>query len=128
MVIRQSKKAPPTPAQIRRSAQRKLARDLKAGNPILPKEITSKAKSVVSERKSLVKQIYDIKQNAFGDRPKWNAKNALKAINIHDKTGKLRSVSDLRHILNTLRNAATPDSVFSDEDIDDDVISALHYH
>jgi hypothetical protein len=98
MVIRPSK-ARNTPAQNRRQAQRQLARDLKAGKPILPTKITSRAKSVSSENRRLVDQIQAIKKATYGDRPSWNAKRSRKAIIADDKTGKVRSLTDLRKVL-----------------------------
>lgn len=99
MVIRQGKKVPLTPAQQRRQAQRQLARDLKAGKPILPAKITSRAKTTPAESKKLVDQIQEIKKQAYGDRPSWNAKRSRKAIVADDKTGHVRSLSELRRIL-----------------------------
>lgn len=101
MVIRSAKKAPLTPQQIRRQAQRQLAKDLKAGKPILPTKITSRAKSVPAENKKLVDQIQAIKKATYGDRPTWNAKRSRLAIVRDDKTGKARSLSELRTILGT---------------------------
>jgi hypothetical protein len=103
MIVRKPPKPPLTPSQKRRQAQRQLAKDLRAGKPILPTKITSRAKSVSSENRNLVNQIQAIKQRAFGDRPKWNAKQSRRAIIADDKTGRARSNAELRKILRTAR-------------------------
>lgn len=168
MQVRKASRIPNTPAQNRRQAQRQLARDLKAGNPILPTKITSRAKSVHAENKKLVDQIQAIKKRAFGDRPSWNAKRSRLAIIRDDKTHRARSVSELRSTLDILQGTRRDvrgstghtvpvtsalddpqdyyddnydvedidteydyydlDDLFIDEDIPEDVESALHYH
>jgi hypothetical protein len=167
MQIRKQK-VPNTPAQNRRIAQRQLAKDLKAGKPILPTKITSRAKSVHAENKKLVDQIQAIKVQAYGGRPSWNAKRSRLAIQRDDKTGRVRSLSELRTVLQTIQGTrrdirgsaghiapvtADLDSpedyysddydvedidtsyddydlsqIYADEDIPDDIESALHYH
>lgn len=117
MVVRNRAPKPvQTPAQARRSAQRKLARDLKQGKPILPKEITRKAKEVVNKRSELVNRIADYKKQTFGDKESFNARRSRQAVE-RDRQGNPRSIAELRQAAEDLDNGEVPE----DESI-------LYYH
>jgi hypothetical protein len=119
-------------AAQRRKAQREVARKLKTGERILPKEITSKAKAVTGERKDLLNQIDNFKQQAYGSNPRWDEKGSKKASRINARTGERWSLDELREIWNGIQNASKAQAESWDwEDIfeeNEDYASALYYH
>jgi hypothetical protein len=119
-------------AAQRRKAQREVARKLKTGERILPKEITSKAKAVAGERKDLLNQIDKFKQQAYAGNPRWDEKGSKKASRINARTGKRWSLDELREIWNGIQNASKAQAENWDwQDIfeeNEDYASALYYH
>jgi len=119
-------------AAQRRKAQREVARKLKTGERILPKEITSKAKAVAGERKDLLNQIDKFKQQTYGSNPRWDEKGSKKATRINGRTGERWSVNELREIWDGIQNASKAQAESWDwEDIfeeNEDYASALYYH
>jgi hypothetical protein len=119
-------------AAERRKAQRQVARKLKTGERILPREITGKARAVAGERKNLLNQIDKFKKDHYGNRPKWSEKSARLSTRINAETGERWTVEQLREIWKNMQ-AATGDQVdsWAWHDIfeeTEDYASALYYH
>jgi len=123
-------------AAQRRKAQREIARKLRAHEPILPKQITARAKAVAGKRKDLLNQIDAWKKKHFGTRPKWSEKGAKYSTRINAKTGERWTTDELEEIWQDLKDA-DPDDI--DRDIvfwrwdnifeeNEDYSSALYYH
>jgi len=119
-------------ASERRKAQRQIARKLKTGERILPREITSKAKKVAGRRKDLLNQIDKFKTDHYGNRPKWSAKSAKYSTRINPDTGERWTLDELEEIWKGMQHA-TDDEIDSWgwEDVfeeKEDLTSALYYH
>lgn len=90
-----------TDAQIRASAQRKLAKELKAGT-FKPSGIGKKAREVANdykkEKKELIDQIREYKNQVYGSSARFNQRRSDKNVKISPKTGKDRPIEELRTI------------------------------
>lgn len=89
-------------------------------NPAKPEH-----QAYIFRRDELVSKIYEIKEAAYGNRPKWNAKRAKKGITHHPK-GKERSMAGLKRVYKAIRNADDFDLAVME--LDDDDRDALYYH
>jgi hypothetical protein len=94
-----------TDAQIRASAQRKLAKELKAGT-FKPSGIGAKAREVAkayrAEKSELIKDIREYKNSLYGGTQSFNQKRSDKNVRINPKTGKERPIEELRTIAGVL--------------------------
>lgn len=136
MVIRKSA-ATLTPAQLRRQAQRRLAREIKTGtfkpSPIGAKA-REKAKDYRAEKSRLIKIIRDYKNSVYGSQPKFNQQRSDRNVRINPRTKKERGIEELRRIAAVIEQIIADgqrdeffwawDNVFEDEDY----ASALYYH
>lgn len=83
----------------RRAAQRRLAKEIRAGN-YKPSAVGRKAREVASERKEeLLNLAFKLKKDAFGDRIKWNNGRAFKYVQVDPGTGENRGINELRAIV-----------------------------
>lgn len=126
-----------TDAQIRASAQRKLARELKAGT-FKPSGIGRKAREVAStynqEKSELIRQIREYKNQVYGGTPRFDQKRSDKSVKINPKTGKERGIEELRTIAGIIGQITEDqqrsefywawDNLFEDAEYE----SAFYYH
>lgn len=137
MVIRATKTAERTPAQIRQAAQRKLARELKAGT-FKPSPIGARSREIAknyrAEKTALIKEIREYKNEVYGSSPKFNQARSDKAARTNPGNGKDWKVGELRSIAATLRTITENnerdqfywawDNIFEDAEYE----NALYYH
>ena len=116
----------PTPAQSRKAAQRRLAKEIREGT-FQPSNIGKKAREAPSVRANLVRQIQEHKERQFGNKPKYNAKRSNDAISIDPNTGKARSIKELKNILDYLEEQDEEDNEYFGPDLPIDR-SSLYYH
>lgn len=94
-----------TDTQIRASAQRKLAKELKAGT-FKPSAIGAKAREVAkayrAEKSELVQIIREYKNSLYSGSKNFNQKRSDKNVRINPKTGKERPIEELRTIAGVL--------------------------
>jgi hypothetical protein len=94
-----------TDAQIRATAQRKLARELKAGT-FKPSGIGAKAREAAklyrAEKSELIQSIRDYKNSLYGGTTSFNQKRSDKNVRVNPKTGKDRPIEELRTIAEVL--------------------------
>jgi uncharacterized coiled-coil DUF342 family protein len=128
--------APRTDAQIRASAQRKLARELKAGT-FKPSAIGKKAREAAkiyrSEKSELIKKIREYKDHLYGGKPTYNKKRSDKNARINPRTQKDRTIDELRTIVEIIEQIEEENQqdefywawtqLFDDEDY----VSAFYY-
>ena len=119
-------------AQQRRAAQRRLAKNLREHKPILPPEITKKAKAVAGKRKDLLNQIDAFKERKYSGRGKWDEKGSRASTRINGNTGKLWTVTELEEIWEGIQGTSQIQAdnydwtdVFEENE---DYVNALHYH
>lgn len=132
---------PRTDAQIRASAQRKLAKELKAGT-FKPSAIGTKAREAATKLKTekdrLIARIkaykdahYTHKTNLRVGKVLFNQRRSDKSIEISPITGKRRTIEELRTIADIINQAEQGEIeldwlgyIFDD----DDHQSAFYYH
>ena len=87
----------------RRAARRRLAREIKTGT-YQPSAIGKKARQAATEleKERLIDRIQALKHKHFGDRIKYNETRSRKNIQVDPATGKLRTLADLRSILDSI--------------------------
>ena len=125
-----------TDAQIRASAQRKLAKELKAGT-FKKSNIGAKAREaankLVKEKDELIKRIIEYKDRIYGAKGTYNKTRSDKNVRINPNTNKPRTVEQLRTIAETLDQI---EQAGNEEDFywewqelfgDDDYESAFYY-
>lgn len=126
-----------TPAQIRASAQRKLAKELKAGT-FKPSGIGKKAREVANtyaqEKRELIKQIREYKQKIYGGKSTYNKRRSDKNVKVNPRTGKDRPIEELRIIAGLIDQIDEDqardqffwawDNIFEDAEYE----SAFYYH
>lgn len=85
--------------------------------------------SYIFRRDALIAEIMAAKRWEWEDRPKWNEKNAKKAVT-HTPKGKERSLASLKRVAKAVKIAGSGDlwNAVNDMDLEDDDISALFYH
>lgn len=116
----------PTPAQSRKAAQRKLAKEIREGT-FQPSSIGKKARETPAKRANLVRQIQEHKERQFGSRTDYNTKRSNDAISIDPNTGKPRSIKELRQILEYLEGQDENEEEYFAPDLPIDR-SSLYYH
>jgi hypothetical protein len=126
-----------TDAQIRASAQRRLARELKAGT-FKPSGIGKKAREIAkklqAEKSELIKQIREYKNKVYGGGARFNQKRSDKNVKINPRTGKDRTIEELRTIADIIDQIDEDqardnfywawDNIFEDAEYE----SAFYYH
>lgn len=116
----------------RRRAQRQVARKLRTGERILPREITSKARKVAGERKDLLNQVDKFKKLHYGTNPKWTDKGARYSTRINPDTGQRWTLDELRQIWAGMQRATQAQiDAYDWQDVfeeNEDLTSALYYH
>jgi uncharacterized coiled-coil DUF342 family protein len=124
-------------ASERRSAQRKIARELKEGT-FKPSPIGSKArekaKDYRKEKSELIKEIREYKNRLYGHTPRFNQRRSDKNVRINPRTGKDRTIEELRTIWGILEQIDEDnerdefywrwDNLFEDIEIE----STFYYH
>lgn len=117
----------PSPAQSRRRAQRRIAKELREGT-FKPSSVGKQAREAPALRKDVVNRIQAIKARMFGDRPKYSEKGSRRAIE-RDKNGKLRSLKDLKRILEVLEEQESEEYQENYDDLESYGLGdALYYH
>jgi hypothetical protein len=124
-------------AAERRSAQRKIAKEIKTGtfkpSPI-GKKARDAAKAYLQEKSELIKTIREYKNQVYGGTAKFNQRRSDKNVRINPKTGKERFIEELRVIAYTCERITEDndrdnfywqwDNIFEDAEYE----SAFYYH
>jgi hypothetical protein len=124
-------------AAQRTAAQRKIARELKAGT-FKPSPIGSKAREQAkiyrAEKSELIKTIREYKDSIYGSKSTYNKKRSDKNVRVNPRTGKDRKIEELRIIASVLEGITDDqgrdefywawDNIFEDAEYE----SAFFYH
>lgn len=123
-------------AAARRKAQRQLARDLKAGKPILPKQITAPSKKI--QRSKVVDNIVNLRVGIVGGEDSHSRNKFRETIVKSVKTGKARTSKQLRDIEDFYearqnRNMTGAQLYYDaadyfEDDVWEDISDAFYYH
>jgi hypothetical protein len=125
-----------TDAQIRASAQRKLARELKAGTfkpSAIGKKAREAAKKLTDEKETLIKAIIEYKKKIYGKRGTYNPNRSDDNVRVNPRTHKARPVEQLRSIVEVIEQItdeqAEDEFYWAWDDFfgDDDYTSAFYY-
>ena len=117
MVVRKghTNPQPRTPAQMRRAAQRKIAREVKSGK-YTPSPIGRKSREVTKNRREIVNRIAQKKERLLGSSPKFNAKRSRQYITTDPDTHKPRTIEELEEIEDGIDQALDAIAEESDRD------------
>ena len=125
-----------TDAQIRAAAQRKLARELKAGT-FKKSSVGAKAREaatkLTTERTDLIRRIIAYKDRIYGAKGTYNKARSDKNVRINPRTGKNRPIEQLRGIaeaINQIEQARNEEDFYWEwQELfgDDDYVSAFFY-
>lgn len=120
-------------AAERRSAQRRLAREIKTGT-YKPSAIGEKSRQLSGERTRLINKIAAFKYDLYHLRPKFNKKRSFHTVGANPETGRRRDIEELRDLARivdeSLENDRDPlhwqhDEIFADTEFDD---NSFYYH
>jgi hypothetical protein len=126
-----------TDAQIRAAAQRKLARELKAGTfkpSAIGKKAREAAKKLTDEKETLIKAIIEYKRKIYGKQGKYNPRHSDRNVRVNPRTHKARPIEQLRTIVEVIEQItdeqAEDEFYWAWDDFfgDDDYESTFFYH
>ena len=115
----------PTPAQSRKAAQRKLAKEIREGT-FKPSNIGKKARGIASERRNIIDKVRAYKNGQYSSRPKFNQGRSDKVVPEDPDDLENRPISELRILSRAVDILNDRDFWVSDVEVER--ASAFYYH